>query len=166
MAVRTRRRRSLGGHTLTTVERLELAAIEAELAAEGGFPQHFPATVAACPPAGTPCRWLRCKHHLGTDLGPTGLVKINHRPDADGVVDLAGMRETCSLRVAAQGPRTLEATGRLLGLSLERTRQCEQDALANLKRRLLRDERMPPAVRKAIAELVSRAEAARAEAAE
>jgi hypothetical protein len=78
-----------------------------------------------------PCPFVSCRWNLYLDVDPTtGSVKLNH-PDRE-VWQLA---QTCALRVAAGGGRTLEEVGDLTNLSRERIRQLEDRMLGRLRAR-------------------------------
>lgn len=81
-------------------------------------PAAQPRTRADCLPGGRnaarPCRWLTCRHSLAAD-GSTG--------------------ESCVLDVADQGGVTLVEVGDLLGVTRERARQIEAQALRKLAAR-------------------------------
>jgi hypothetical protein len=60
------------------------------------------------------------------DVSDTGKLKARHD-------DIEQMPETCSLDVADRGGETLEEIARMLGLTRERIRQIEVDALERLR---------------------------------
>lgn len=97
-----------------------------------------PATWPACLPAdGEPCPWYGCRHHLGLTDG--GDVTPGYEvPDDDDAPWCPP--ETCSLRYVAEHPdgAPREAIEGLLGITHERVRQIEGDALARLGRRFPR----------------------------
>lgn len=75
-----------------------------------------------------PCPWVSCKHHLYLDVGPGGVVKVNHPH-----VPFDRLKATCALDVAERGEgTTLEETGRLMNITRERVRQIEARALRAL----------------------------------
>jgi hypothetical protein len=80
----------------------------------------------------------------------SGAVKENHPGK-----EVDELEETCALRVAADGGHTLERTGELLNIVLERTRQIERDALRSLKRKLEVSDNFPPAFREMVARLAA-----------
>jgi hypothetical protein len=61
-----------------------------------------------------PCPWAECRHHL-----PKGAT------------------ESCALDVAENGHLKLGEVGALEGLSRERVRQLERQAIANLRERMI-----------------------------
>jgi hypothetical protein len=110
-----------------------------------------PRTRKECSSQSRPCPWVSCKYHLALDINPaTGSIHLNagargrrtlQRLDrhgneewleraADTVLD---MPETCALDVAERGGTTLEEIAELLGITRERARQTEVEALANLR---------------------------------
>ena len=95
-----------------------------------------PATWAECLERGHgtehACPYVSCAAHLYSDVLETGSLKLNF-PDREPT-DLA---ETCLYTVAAKGEHTLEASGALLNLTRERTRQVEILALAELQAAML-----------------------------
>ena len=129
--------RSLGGRRLTRAEREEFAELVAELAAEG-VRLGPPATFADCPPG--PCARVSCRHHLGLDvIAIVGRLSAGHVRRTPAVVKFArpgatiGDAATCSLRVAAAGPLSVEQVGRLMGLEEQSVRNIEHAALAKLR---------------------------------
>jgi DNA-binding CsgD family transcriptional regulator len=82
-------------------------------------PRRFP-TVRDCtmPPGDAPCVRTECRYHLAhRRLGDHRL-----KPTRD-----------CALAVANEGPRSLEEVAEILGMSRERVRQLEEQALEKLK---------------------------------
>lgn len=69
-------------------------------------------------PAGTACQRTECRYHLAY----RGHWEHFHRPTRD-----------CSLDVANEGPHTLDEVALFMGVSGERVRQIEEQALAQLK---------------------------------
>ena len=86
-----------------------------------------------------PCIFVSCRHHILTTVEhPDGRLEINGEilaVDAtpaeverftEAIAELAvGMKHTCSLDVAERGEQTLDAVGKLLGVTRERIRQLE-----------------------------------------
>lgn len=99
----------------------------------------LPKTRGDCVNGPRPCPHLLCRHHLAVDLNyDTGSAKLNH-PDPDAIghdlVPLDELEDTCSLDVADRVKdkgMTLEHVGFLMGLTLERIRQLEKEALAEV----------------------------------
>jgi hypothetical protein len=110
-----------------------------------------PRTRQGCGGQTRPCPWAGCKYHLALDVNPaTGSIHLNagargsrtlQRRDrlgveewleraADAVLDRP---ETCALDVAERGGATLEEVAELLGITRERARQIEVEALAKLR---------------------------------
>lgn len=78
-----------------------------------------------------PCPYVRCKYSLYLEPGPRkpgSLLLL--APDREPW-ELA---ETCALRVAARGGRTLDEVGDCMNITRERVRQIEARALAKLAR--------------------------------
>jgi len=87
-----------------------------------------PISRAQCPEY-RPCPYVSCRYHLYLDVTRRGRLRINF-PNQN-VTDL---ESTCSLDLAAHGPKTLEQIGEIMGgISRERVRQIEQAALTALK---------------------------------
>lgn len=100
----------------------------------------LPKTRGDCVNGPRPCLVYRCRHNLGLDVHPeSGSVKVNFPG-----MDPAELEDTCSLDVAdryeADGGTTLEHVGLLMGLTLERTRQIEQNALLDMRAKLGSDD--------------------------
>lgn len=90
-----------------------------------------PRTRADCRDGERPCPWCSCRWHLALEVTPEGRVVLPH-----GDIDLERMSETCALDVAERGGATLEEVGQLLGLTRERIRQLEAQALGKLRNEL------------------------------
>ena len=115
----------------------------------------FPRPRADCPDE-RPCPFVSCRHHLALNVTTDGRVSWNvpglgggewllrTRAEEAGELLASGllaMGETCTLDVVeSRGRLTLEATGELLGITKEATRQCEESGLAALGP-LMRDYR-------------------------
>lgn len=108
-------------------------------------------TREGCSSQARPCLWVSCKYHLVLDINPaTGSIHLNTgarsrrtlpvwqrlgteewlERAADAVLD---MPETCALDVAERGGASLEEIAALLGITRERARQIEVEALAKLR---------------------------------
>ncbi len=88
----------------------------------------------ACHPGfeGTcPVDW--CRYHLDSQDRKTWKNMPRRRPDDS---------DTCSVRLASQGGRTLEEVAVLLGLTRERVRQIEEKGMAKMTRGFIRLELM------------------------
>lgn len=86
-----------------------------------------PKTRADCVGGVRPCPWVRCRHHLHIAL----VSKVS------GVVRTVGdcvteMEQTCSLDVA-ELPRSLTEVAKLMGVTMQRIKQLEDRALANMR---------------------------------
>lgn len=82
-----------------------------------------PARRADCADDARPCKAWRCRYWL-----PCATVPGD--PDEPGP---RGRPTNCALDHAQDGPATLEAIGEALGVTRERIRQIEQDALGKLR---------------------------------
>lgn len=92
-----------------------------------------PKTFTECERAGlgdtTPCPFASCRYNLTHDVNPrTGSIKEN-RPGAE----VEDYPDTCTLRVANEGGRTLEQVAAAMNLTRERIRQLESRALAKVR---------------------------------
>lgn len=93
-----------------------------------GIDYHRPVTRGDCIDGVRPCPYVSCTANLYLDVMPkTGAIKINF-PD----LEPHEMVESCALDVADRGGLTIEATGPLLNLTRERTRQIIVEAEAVL----------------------------------
>jgi hypothetical protein len=93
-----------------------------------------PATRAECEPGGwnvaRPCPFVGCRYHLMLDVSlETGHIKHS-------AADINAMRETCAIDVAERGGLTLDEVGHLIGVTRERVRQIEAEALLDLRAKL------------------------------
>jgi hypothetical protein len=79
-----------------------------------------------CKDGPRPCPWVGCRYHLWADVSLAGSLKVAHD------VDPMELEDSCVLDVAARFPRTLEEVADTLGLTRERARQIEEEALAKL----------------------------------
>lgn len=104
-----------------------------------------------CANSPRPCPWVSCRHNLFLDIDGKGSIKFTHPGlDVDQMVD------TCSLDVADDAIRKalempddhgalgLRAVGDFLGIGLERARQIERKALAQMRLLLGRDAASEP----------------------
>jgi hypothetical protein len=94
-----------------------------------------------------PCCWARCSRHLYLEVKDCGSIKLNHprvRPE-----NMGEMSDTCAQDVAeretgrvGRDPKVLplEIVGAKLGLTLERARQLEAQALQEVNIRNRREE--------------------------
>lgn len=91
-----------------------------------------PRTRRDCAGLPRPCPWITCRYHLWAEVAFVPRRKLYRwRNDAPAPWE---MRQTCSLDVAEEGGSTLEEVGNILGLTRERVRQLEAQALAKLTR--------------------------------
>jgi hypothetical protein len=86
-----------------------------------------PQTRADCASGPRPCPWVTCRQHLYLDVRNDGVVKVNFPSGPDA------MLATCALDLADDGPRTLDQVSVLMGMSRERVRQIEEQALVKLR---------------------------------
>lgn len=80
-----------------------------------------PRTRADCIDGPRPCPYVGCRHHLGLDVREGGSIAYS------------GAVETCSLDVADEGGLPLLEVGRIIGVTRERIRQIEREALWKLQ---------------------------------
>jgi hypothetical protein len=103
---------------LTPEEKLERAHRRLKLA------EMRPKTRADCSASPRPCPWVSCRYHLYLEVTASGSLKL-----LSPHLDVLEMTETCALDVADRGGTTLKKVGELFGVSLERARQDELEAL-------------------------------------
>lgn len=108
---------------IVRAERASVSAADLELARAAR-----PVTRGDCEDADRPCPWLGCRHHLGLEVAIQhgAITSLSYR-------DLEPTAETCALDVAKR-PRTLDEIADLLGVSRERVRQIEVEAMIAFKR--------------------------------
>lgn len=84
-----------------------------------------------CADGPRPCPWVSCRHHLWADVTNSGSL----RTGVNGV-EPWNMRHSCALDVAdeSDGGLTLEEVGDVLGVTRERIRQVEVEALLKARR--------------------------------
>ena len=86
-----------------------------------------PRTRADCEDGQRPCPYAGCRYHLGFEVRASGsLVEVF------GDTEVWDMSHTCALD-EAKVPRTLDEIGAMLGMTRERIRQIEEEALAKLR---------------------------------
>ena len=113
--------------------RLEEDSFADELFALGPFPAkksaltERPAHRDECASIPRPCPFVSCRHHLYLDVRADGSIKLNF-PDKEP----DELTVTCSLDLAEDGPRTLDAIAAMMGMSKERARQIESEAFDKL----------------------------------
>ena len=87
-----------------------------------------PATRADCLDGPRPCPWVGCRFALFLDVNPkSGSIQFNWPELEPGDLD-----HSCALDLADAGPQSLEDIGTMLGVSRERARQIETQALTSL----------------------------------
>ncbi|PJF33652.1 MAG: hypothetical protein CUN57_01585, partial [Phototrophicales bacterium] len=96
-------------------------------------PRHSrPKNVSQCPKGR--CPYVGCRYHIWMDVNPkNGSITYNFPPEI-GPTDIL---QPCALRFAEQGGRNLEEIGSYFGLTKERIRQIEEQALLRLRDILL-----------------------------
>jgi hypothetical protein len=83
------------------------------------LPRRYLAVVeCTMPPSEHPCTQVRCRYHLAQ----IGVGEHRTQTTRD-----------CALKVAGEGPCTLDEVGEVLGLSRERIRQIQDRALEKLR---------------------------------
>jgi len=87
-------------------------------------PYWRPKTRGDCLELPRPCPYVGCRHHLMLDAKSSSLKLYVDEPDM--------MRATCSLDLADEGPKTLEEIAEILGITKERVRQMEEEAMASI----------------------------------
>jgi hypothetical protein len=84
----------------------------------------FKVTKGSCVDMGDPCPHSTCRYHV-------------HNSAKDCQIDRSALtRTTCSLKLAERGGMGLEEIGNVMGITRERVRQIELNALTKLKRGL------------------------------
>jgi hypothetical protein len=131
------RPRSIGTGRLKKAEREELKTLSRRLQRDGAYARR-PRIWEDCKDLPGPCPWVSCRHHLYLEVDPeTRTIKLNFPGK-----EVDELEETCSLRKAADGSidggfsgggQTLERTGELLNLTLERARQVQVVALEKVR---------------------------------
>ena len=92
-----------------------------------------PSSRSECLKGVRPCPWVTCRHHLFLDVRADGGIRENFNNPEE-------MLATCSLDLAEDGPRTLDQVSVLMGMSRERVRQIEEQALVKLRYYIRRDD--------------------------
>ena len=86
----------------------------------------LPKTRGECREGVRPCPFASCRHHLAVNVTAAGALHTS-RPRV-------AAPDTCALDVAERGGVTLESVSELLGVTRERIRQIEANALRKLQR--------------------------------
>jgi hypothetical protein len=76
-----------------------------------------------------PCPWVSCRYNLYLDVRADGILRLNF-PDREP----DEMTASCALDLAGDGPRTLDQVATLMGMSRERARQLEDQAMSQIRR--------------------------------
>jgi hypothetical protein len=130
-----RRRRSLGNEPMTRKQRLLSKKLQL-----WRLPK-LPATYGECLSLPRPCYRFLCRHHLMYDINPESGSLVENFPG----LEPHQLKYTCSLDAALEGAppgsawgqgHTLEQVGEFLNVTLERARQTEEEALAELRAKL------------------------------
>lgn len=97
--------------------------------ANGKHLRTLPLTRGDCDTAPRPCPHVGCKHHLYLEASPTtGTIKLNHP-----ALQPHELQVSCALDVADRGGVRLEDVAQLMGVTRERIRQIEHQALQKLE---------------------------------
>lgn len=88
-----------------------------------------PKTRGQCADGPRPCIFARCRYHV---LHPERRARGWEEREGRDIMEM----QTCSLDVADQGEHTLEAIGEMLGVTRERVRQIEEQAMARMAEQL------------------------------
>lgn len=94
-----------------------------------------PTTRGECAGVPRPCPFVSCRHHLALDISRRGVVLVTDPTLRSSVLpdetfdEITNPRPSCSLDVADQGGRTLDEIADMMGLTRERIRQIETEAL-------------------------------------
>ena len=93
-----------------------------------GVERERPKNRSECKDGARPCPYVGCKYHLYLDVKPhTGTIKFNHKEKEPWELE-----HSCALDVADKGALTLHEVGVLIGLTRERIRQCEEEAIGKM----------------------------------
>lgn len=94
------------------------------------YPERFgrPRTRADCADVPRPCPFVGCRFNLYLDLNLVGNIRYNYNCEP------WEMAHSCVLDLADEMPRDLKRIGELLGLSRERVRQIEHQAMEHAAR--------------------------------
>lgn len=87
-----------------------------------------PRTRGDCADGIRPCPWVSCRHHLYLDVFKEGAIRVGYPKLEPGDIP-----ETCSLDMADTGEATLEEIASVMGLTKERIRQIEEQAMRNVR---------------------------------
>ena len=86
-----------------------------------------PRTRGECADGPRPCPFALCRYHLFVDVTGAGSLLMNHPGK-----EIDQLEESCALDVADRGGQSLEAVGRLIGVSMERSRQIIEQAATGI----------------------------------
>lgn len=117
-----------------------------------------PRTWGECAGSEEPCPWYGCRYHLGVEVTPTGglrvtddsrggystvtLAQLRSMSEAEWDTRIGALlahmdaRDTCLLRLASQGPLTLDAIAERLNVTKQRVDQVRAEACVHLERGL------------------------------
>lgn len=85
-----------------------------------------PSVRKECADVPRPCPFVSCRHNMYLDISRRGIVQIAH-PDL--TPDQMDPRYSCVLDIADRGAIVLDRIAEIMGLTRERVRQIEMDAL-------------------------------------
>jgi hypothetical protein len=88
-----------------------------------------PTSRSQCEGGVRPCPWVSCRYNLYLDVRADGILRLNF-PDREP----EEMITSCALDLAEDGPRTLDQVATLMGISRERARQIEENAMQQIRR--------------------------------
>ena len=108
-----------------------------ELEAADRLHEDMPRCLEECPDEDVQCPFVACRYHLWTDLVRRTITVGKDHKRTEFRWDVAptdawGSWPTCALRAARQGPRTLDEVGDVLGVTRERVRQVQAQAIEHL----------------------------------
>lgn len=89
-----------------------------------------PRSRTECANVPRPCPFVSCRYNLYLDVRNDGVLRVNF-PDREP----DEMTASCTLDLAVDGPRTLDAIAALMGMSKERARQLEASGLREVASR-------------------------------
>lgn len=88
-----------------------------------------PTRRSQCATGPRPCVWVTCRYNLYLDVRGDGVLRLNF---ADREPE--EMVASCALDLATDGPRTLDSVAGLMGMSKERARQIEENAMKKVRK--------------------------------
>jgi len=109
-------------------EAIGIRVLRREPKPEVPAPRRLPLTRADCIDGPRPCLHVSCRHNLYTDVTWAGSLVVRDAEPED--MPPAG---SCALDIAEDGAHTLEEVATALGITKERARQIEEEALAKMR---------------------------------